>query len=100
MPIPGYRAFRMAAALFADLFPDRANVIDGDDKDMVRIDQALQEACLYGEGAENDKEEVRPNGRWRVGSKIPINVYEGDRPVCQCHTAIDAARIVKAMNEV
>jgi hypothetical protein len=23
---------------------------------------------------------------WRVGSKIPLNVYEGDRPVCQCHS--------------
>jgi hypothetical protein len=29
---------------------------------------------------------------------VPINVYEGDRPVCQCHTAIDAKRIVDAMN--
>ena len=35
---------------------------------------------------------------WRAGSKVPINVYEGERPVCQCHTAADAARIVKAMN--
>lgn len=36
--------------------------------------------------------------RWRIGSHIPINVYEGDRPVCQCHNALDAARIVLAMN--
>ena len=36
--------------------------------------------------------------KWRVGTKMPINVYEGDRPVCQCHTAIDAKRIVAAMN--
>lgn len=35
---------------------------------------------------------------WRVGSKVKINVYEGDRPVCQCHSEIDAARIVVAMN--
>jgi len=35
---------------------------------------------------------------WRVGSKVPINVYEGDRPICQCHTAEDAKRIVAAMN--
>lgn len=35
---------------------------------------------------------------WRVGSKVPLNVYEGDRPVCQCHTAEDARRIVSAMN--
>lgn len=31
---------------------------------------------------------------WRVGTKNPLNVYEGDRSVCQCHTPEDAARIV------
>lgn len=35
---------------------------------------------------------------WRVGSKVPINVYDGDRPVCQCHTVEDAYRIVAAVN--
>lgn len=35
---------------------------------------------------------------WRQGSKIPINVYEGDRPVCQCQTAADARRIVQSVN--
>lgn len=54
MPIAGYKAFTMAAALFADLFPKRAKVIDGDDKEMVRIDQALQEAYQLGEDAAND----------------------------------------------
>lgn len=33
---------------------------------------------------------------WRVGNKVPLNVYEGDRPVCQCHNAEDAQRIVAA----
>lgn len=37
---------------------------------------------------------------WRVGRKVPINVYEGDRPVCQCHTALDARLIVKAVNSI
>ena len=37
-------------------------------------------------------------GIWRVGSKVPINVYEDDAPVCQCHTPEMAARIVRAMN--
>lgn len=37
--------------------------------------------------------------RWRTGRKVPINVYdENDRPVCQCHTAVDARRIVAAVN--
>jgi hypothetical protein len=36
---------------------------------------------------------------WRVGTKVHINVYDGDRPVCQCHNAQDAAAIVAAMNE-
>lgn len=35
---------------------------------------------------------------WSVGSKIPLNVYEGARPVCQCHNEDDARRIVAAMN--
>lgn len=34
---------------------------------------------------------------WRVGTKVQLNVYEGDRPVCQCHNAEDAKRIVEAM---
>jgi hypothetical protein len=39
------------------------------------------------------------NKPWRVGSKIPINVYDGDRPVCQCQTALDARKIVCAVNK-
>jgi hypothetical protein len=29
---------------------------------------------------------------------VPLNVYEGERPVCQCHMESDARRIVAAMN--
>jgi len=36
---------------------------------------------------------------WRVGSKVPLNVYDGDRPVCQCHNEKDARDIVEAMNK-
>jgi hypothetical protein len=35
---------------------------------------------------------------WRLGNKIRVNVYAGDRPVCQCHSEIDAQVIVKAVN--
>jgi len=35
---------------------------------------------------------------WRVGTKIPLNVYDGDRAVCQCHNEEDARKIVGAMN--
>lgn len=35
---------------------------------------------------------------WRVGTQIPLNVYEDGRAVCQCHSAEDARRIVDAMN--
>jgi hypothetical protein len=35
---------------------------------------------------------------WRVGTKVPINVYDGDRPVCQCQTAEDARLIVVSVN--
>lgn len=29
---------------------------------------------------------------------MPINIYEGDRPICQCHNEADAALIVEAVN--
>jgi hypothetical protein len=35
---------------------------------------------------------------WRVGRKVPINVYDGDTPVCMCQTPEYAAAIVAAMN--
>lgn len=35
---------------------------------------------------------------WRQGLHVPYNVYEGDRPICQTHTAMDARRICAAMN--
>jgi hypothetical protein len=35
---------------------------------------------------------------WRTGKQVPINVYDGDRPVCQCHSEQDAKRIVVAVN--
>ncbi len=34
---------------------------------------------------------------WRVGSKVKINVYDGDRPVCQCHSERDAMLIAVAV---
>jgi hypothetical protein len=37
---------------------------------------------------------------WRVGAKIPLNVYDGDRPVCQCHSDQDARTIADAVNAV
>jgi hypothetical protein len=37
---------------------------------------------------------------WRVGPNVPINVYEGERPVCQCRTVADAQEIVKAVNHM
>lgn len=36
---------------------------------------------------------------WRVGQKVKLNVYEGERPICQCHTEGDAYAIVNAVNE-
>lgn len=35
---------------------------------------------------------------WRTGSKVPLNVYEGERPVCQCHSERDARWITAAVN--
>lgn len=37
---------------------------------------------------------------WRVGRKVPINIYdENDTPICQCHTVEDARLIVAAVNQ-
>jgi len=37
---------------------------------------------------------------WRVGGSVPLNVYDGNRPVCQCHTAEDTLLIVRSVNEM
>jgi len=37
---------------------------------------------------------------WRTGRNVLVNVYDGDRPVCQCHTVADAKLIVRAVNAV
>lgn len=36
---------------------------------------------------------------WRVGTKVPLNIYDGDRPVCQCHNEDDAAAIVEVFRK-
>ena len=36
---------------------------------------------------------------WRVGGKVPLNVYHHDRPMFQCHTPEDAGRIVHLLNQ-
>ena len=36
---------------------------------------------------------------WRVGSKVPLNVYDGEgNPVCQCHSEVQSQLIVAAVN--
>lgn len=37
---------------------------------------------------------------WRQGNKVSINVYDDDRPVCQCHSEEDARAIVHAINSL
>jgi len=44
------------------------------------------------------RDRVGAQEAWRVGKQVSLNVYDGDRPVCQCHNAEDAARIVAAVN--
>lgn len=38
------------------------------------------------------------SAKWRTGARVPLNVYAGDRPICQCHNEEDARRIVEAVN--
>lgn len=37
--------------------------------------------------------------RWRVGAKVPLNVYLGDKAMFQCHTPEDAAMVVDSLNQ-
>lgn len=38
--------------------------------------------------------------KFRQGKTVKMNVYEEDTPLCQCHNAADAERIVTALNHV
>ena len=42
--------------------------------------------------------DTRNTEPWRVGTKVNVNVYRGNTPVCQCQSAELAAQIVAAMN--
>ena len=68
-----------------------ASVIPGGEWEIVRVTPAAERRRL--------PRFERP--RWRVGSKVSLNVYEGDpgRPICQAHTVADATFIVDAANE-
>lgn len=35
---------------------------------------------------------------WRVGNRVPLNVYLNDKPMFQCHTPEDAAMVVALLN--
>lgn len=35
---------------------------------------------------------------WRVGTKIPLNLYKDERPVCRCHNEEDARELAAGMN--
>lgn len=37
-------------------------------------------------------------GPFRTGGRVPLNVYEGDRPIFQAHTPEDAERLVSLLN--
>lgn len=43
-------------------------------------------------------ERLTKPGKFRVGSKVKLNVYEGDQPIFQCHTSEEAERIVALLN--
>ena len=42
--------------------------------------------------------DTRNTEPWRVGTKVNVNVYRGNTPVCQCQSAEFAAQIVAAMD--
>lgn len=90
---PAYDAVGEAPASKKEVMPNErpneaANLQPSDGVGAAHPNQTqVGEAGQVGEGAV-----------WRVGRHFPINVYEGDRPICQCQTALDAKRIVQAVN--
>ena len=62
-----------------------------------RFSRAMPEAGDRESGGISDLTQA-PSGKWRVGSRVPLNVYENDRPMFQCHTVVDAARVVALLN--
>lgn len=46
----------------------------------------------------SDKKPEAGVSRFRVGGKVPLNVYDRDRAVFQCHTPEDAAQYVELLN--
>lgn len=59
---------------------------------------SMPDRTIHWGGAPVPDGAVAEIATWRVGARIPLNVYEGSRAVCQCHTPEDAARLVLAMN--
>ena len=58
-------------------------------------------SCGAKTGCSNEEPSPPPHKvRWRVGRKVPPNVYDGDRPVCQTHNDVDARLIVEAVNKL
>lgn len=93
----------MAVSLEADIstreaFPTDLRVTASIKKALTATQEALDEitnACARQEML-ND---AAPALRYRLGSKIKLNVYDGDRPMCQCHNDADAMEIVAALNQ-
>jgi hypothetical protein len=75
----------------------RCNYISNgaDRRDMIKLLREQSQSIRQGDDVTRA---AQLSTRWRIGTKVPINVYDGDRPVCQCQTVGDAKLIVRAVN--
>ena len=105
-PLKEWHALAERALRAADPAPAREPEIvarpDHHPLDKLYADPQFQveyhKALARERAAEPEPAEGAPQ-QWRVGGKVPLNVYEGDRPMFQCHTPEDAARIVALLNQ-
>ncbi len=75
-----------------------ANAMTPEERAKSELEQARYLASGHMPEYQTEPVVPAPTIKWRLGGKIVLNVYEGNRPVCQCHNEADARRIVAAVN--
>lgn len=67
------------------------------------LDAIIFEAKLHVRDDSRSGPRIAKEGqstRFRVGSRVKLNVYDGDRPLCQCHSESDSQMVVDALTRL
>src|SRR5579872_1906056 len=64
-----------------------------------RIGEGIANALNSGiDPTKTKPDKIELTEKWRTGTKVPVNIYKGDRPIFQAHTEADAREVVDGMN--